>query len=217
MNPKKTFDPSLYLVTDRDLSLGRPLEFIVEEAVKGGVTMVQLRETRCSTLEFYQLALQLKALLKPENIPLIINNRADIALAVDADGLHIGQSDLPWQIARQLLGPDKIIGLSVETLQQARAANELDIDYIGISPVFATPTKTDTAPPFGLDGVKAVCTVSRHPTVAIGGINSTNAAQIIANGANGIAVVSAISAVKDPRQAAQSLANIVKTKVYEME
>lgn len=217
MNPKKTFDPSLYLVTDRDLSLGRPLEFIVEEAIKGGVTMVQLRETRCSTLEFYQLALQLKALLKPQNIPLIINNRADIALAVDADGLHIGQSDLPWQIARQLLGPDKIIGLSVETLQQARAANELDIDYIGISPVFATPTKTDTAPPFGLDGVKAVCTASRHPTVAIGGINSTNAAQIIANGANGIAVVSAISAVKDPRQAAQSLANIVKTKVYGME
>ena len=141
MNPKKTFDPSLYLVTDRDLSLGRPLEFIVEEAIKGGVTMVQLRETRCSTLEFYQLALQLKALLKPQNIPLIINNRADIALAVDADGLHIGQSDLPWQVARQLLGPDKIIGLSVETLQQARAANELDIDYIGISPVFATLPK----------------------------------------------------------------------------
>lgn len=217
MNPKKTFDLSLYLVTDRDLSLGRPLEFIVEEAIKGGVTMVQLRETRCSTLEFYQLALQLKALLKPQNIPLIINNRADIALAVDADGLHIGQSDLPWQVARQLLGPDKIIGLSVETLQQARAANELDIDYIGISPVFATPTKTDTAPPFGLDGVKAVCTVSRHPTVAIGGINSTNAAQIIANGANGVAVVSAISAAKDPRKSAQLLANIVKTKVYEME
>lgn len=217
MNPKKTFDPSLYLVTDRDLSLGRPLEFIVEEAIKGGVTMVQLRETRCSTLEFYQLALQLKALLKPQNIPLIINNRADIALAVDADGLHIGQSDLPWQVARQLLGPDKIIGLSVETLQQARDANELDIDYIGISPVFATPTKTDTAPPFGLDGVKAVCAVSRHPTVAIGGINSTNAAQIIANGANGIAVVSAISAAKDPRKSAQLLANIVKTKVYEME
>ena len=217
MNQKPSFDLSLYLVTDRELSLGRPLEFIVEEAIKGGVTMVQLRETSCSTLEFYQLAKKLKALLQARNIPLIINNRADIALAVDADGLHIGQSDLPWQVARQLLGPDKIIGLSVETLRQASDANELDIDYIGISPVFATSTKTDTAPHFGLEGVKAVCAVSRHPSVGIGGISSQNAAQIIAKGASGIAVVSAISAAENPRQAAKLLANIVKNKVYEME
>ncbi len=217
MTKKKSFDLSLYLVTDRELSLGRPLEFIVEEAVKGGVTMVQLRENNCSSLEFYQLARKLKALLQPQNVPLIINNRADIALAVDADGLHIGQNDLPWQVARQLLGPDKILGLSVETIQQAEEANEQAIDYIGISPVFATPTKTDTAPPFGLKGVKAACAISRHPSVGIGGINSENAAQIIAHGANGIAVVSAISAAENPRHSAKLLLNIIKSKIYELE
>jgi thiamine-phosphate pyrophosphorylase len=217
MIKKKSFDLSLYLVTDRELSLGRPLEFIVEEAVKGGVTMVQLRENNCSSLEFYHLARNLKTLLQPHKVPLIINNRADIALAVDADGLHIGQSDLPWQVARRLLGPDKILGLSVETIQQTEEANEHDIDYIGISPVFATPTKTDTAPPFGLEGVKAVSAVSRHPSVGIGGINSENAGQIIAQGTNGIAVVSAISATENPRLSAKLLLNIIKNKAYEME
>lgn len=206
----RPFDLSLYLVTDRNLSLGRPLDYIVEEAVKGGVTMVQLREKNCSSLEFYQLGLRLKALLKPQRIPLIINDRLDIALAVGADGLHLGQSDLPWNVARRLLGKDKILGLSVETMQQAEESNHLDIDYIGISPVFATPTKTDTLRPFGLEGVKAVSAVSRHPNVGIGGITVKNARQIIAHGANGIAVVSAISSARDPRQAAELLKNAIK-------
>lgn len=206
----KSFDLSLYLVTDRDLSLGRPLEFIVDEAVKGGVTMVQLREKNCSSLEFYQLGLRLKALLKLRNIPLIINDRLDIALAVDADGLHIGQSDLPWDVARRLLGKDKILGLSVETMEQAEQSNKLDIDYIGISPVFATPTKTDTLKPFGLNGVKSVSSITRHPNVAIGGINIENAAQIMAHGANGIAVVSTISLAESPRLAAELLKNEIK-------
>ena len=206
----KSLDLSLYLVTDRDLSLGRPLEFIVDEAVKGGVTMVQLREKNCSSLEFYQLGLRLKALLKPRNIPLIINDRLDIALAVDADGLHIGQSDLPCDVARRLLGKDKILGLSVETMEQAEDSNHLDIDYIGISPVFATPTKTDTFKPFGLNGVKSVSSITRHPNVAIGGINMENAAQIMAHGANGIAVISAISSAEDPRLAAELLKKEIK-------
>lgn len=201
----KSFDLSLYLVTDRGLSLGRPLEYIVEEAVKGGVTMVQLREKDCSSLEFYELGRKLKKLLSPLNIPLIINDRLDIALAVDADGLHIGQSDLPWQVARQLLGPDKILGLSVETQQQAEDANNLDIDYIGVSPVFATPTKTDTFQPFGLEGLKEACHISKFPAVAIGGINALNAASIIEHGAQGIAVVSAISLAESPRAAAKDL------------
>ncbi|SHE72512.1 thiamine-phosphate pyrophosphorylase [Mariniphaga anaerophila] len=205
----KSFDLGLYLVTDRDLSLGRPLEFIVEEAVKGGVTMVQLREKACSSLEFYQLGIRLKKLLKPYAVPLIINDRLDIALAVDADGLHIGQSDLPWEVARRLLGKDKILGLSVETMEQAEESNKLDIDYIGISPVFATPTKTDTFQPFGLEGVKAVSSIARHPNVAIGGINMNNAAQVMAQGANGIAVVSAISSAENPRLAAEALKNEV--------
>jgi len=201
----KSFDLSLYLVTDRGLSLGRPLEYIVEEAVKGGVTMVQLREKDCSSLEFYELGRKLKKLLSPLNIPLIINDRLDIALAVDADGLHIGQSDLPWQVARQLLGPDKILGLSVETQQQAEEANHLDIDYIGVSPVFATPTKTDTFQPFGLEGLKEACRISQFPAVAIGGINASNAASIVEHGAQGIAVVSAISSAESPMAAAKDL------------
>lgn len=208
----KSFDLSLYLVTDRDLSLGRSLEFIVEEAVNGGVTMVQLREKDCSSKEFYELGIRLKKLLKPYNIPLIINDRLDIALAIDADGLHIGQSDLPWDVARRLLGNDKILGLSVETMEQTEESNHLDIDYIGISPVFATPTKTDTSMPFGLEGVKAVSDIASHPNVAIGGINLQNAAQIMAHGANGVAVVSAISSADNPRLAAELLKNEIKRK-----
>ena len=208
----KSLDLSLYLVTDRDLSLGRPLGFIVEEAVKGGVTMVQLREKNCNSKEFYELGIRLKKLLRAYNIPLIINDRLDIALAIDADGLHIGQSDLPWDVARRLLGKDKILGLSVETMQQAEESNDLDVDYIGISPVFGTPTKTDTLKPFGLNGVKSVSSITRHPNVAIGGINMQNAVQIMAHGANGIAVVSAISSAENPRLAAELLKNNIKKK-----
>ena len=125
----------LYLVTDRDLSLGRPLEEIVTEAVAGGATMVQLREKEASTADFVALARQLKAALAPLGVPLIINDRIDVALAADADGVHIGQSDMPYEDARRLLGPSKIIGLSVESLADIEVANLLDVDYIGISPV----------------------------------------------------------------------------------
>lgn len=205
----KHFDLSLYLVTDRSLSLGRPLEYVVEEAVKGGVTMVQLREKECSSKEFYLQAMALKKCLKPYNIPLIINDRLDIALACDAEGLHIGQSDLPYEVARKILGKDKIIGLSVENKQDALDANKLDVDYIGISPVFDTPTKTDTAQELGLAGVHEISLVSRHPGVGIGGINNSNALEIIQAGADGISVVSAIMSASDPRQAASELYDIV--------
>lgn len=210
----KSFDLSLYLVTDRSLSLGRTLESVVFDAAEGGVTMVQLREKDCSTLEFYQQAMLLKECLRPYHIPLIINDRLDIALACDAEGLHIGQSDIPYDIARKLLGKDKIIGLSVECLQDAVDANELDVDYIGISPVFGTPTKTDTAPALGLQGIREIVKISRHPAVGIGGINQTNAADIIEAGADGISVVSAIMSATDPKQAAFQLMNIIqKSKI----
>ncbi len=210
----KSFDLSLYLVTDRSLSLGRSLESVVFDAAEGGVTMVQLREKDCSTLEFYQQAMLLKECLRPYRIPLIINDRLDIALACDAEGLHIGQSDIPYDIARKLLGKDKIIGLSVECLQDAVDANELDVDYIGISPVFGTPTKTDTAPALGLEGIREIVKISRHPAVGIGGINQTNAADIIEAGADGISVVSAIMSASDPKQAAFQLMNIIqKSKI----
>lgn len=198
-------DLSLYLVTDRALSNGRSLEWIVMEAVRGGVTMVQLREKDCSTRDFVELACSLKSKLEPLHIPLIINDRLDIVLAANADGLHIGQSDMPYDLARRILGYDKIIGLSVENIKQAREANELSVDYIGISPVFGTQTKTDTARPFGLDGVREVASFTNHPTVAIGGVNAGNTLDIIGAGANGIAVVSAICSAESPMKAAMRL------------
>ena len=159
---KNPFDLSLYLVTDRPLSGGRDMAWIVREAAAGGVTMVQLREKECSTAEFIALARELKIALRPLGIPLIINDRVDVALAVDADGVHIGQSDMPYETARALLGEEKIIGLSVETMEEVVAANALDVDYIGISPVYATPTKTDTLTPFGLEGIEEVMRLSSH-------------------------------------------------------
>lgn len=204
-----TFDLSLYLVTDRSLSLGRPLMEVVEQAVAGGVTMVQLREKEASSLEFYNLAVRLKALLQPHSVPLIINDRLDIALACDADGLHIGQSDMPYDVARRLLGKDKIIGLSVESVQDAIDANNLYVDYIGISPVFGTQTKTDTAMALGIDGVREITRICKHPAVGIGGLNATNAAEIIRAGADGISVVSAIMSAESPKDAAYQLRYIV--------
>jgi thiamine-phosphate pyrophosphorylase len=196
------FDLRLYLVTNRPGSLGRNIEWIVEEAVKGGVTVVQLREKDCSTRQFIELAVRLKQKLALYQVPLIINDRLDVALAAGADGLHIGQSDIPYAMARRLFGKEKIIGLSVETMEQVREANAMDVDYIGISPVFDTATKTDTAKPFGLEGIRQVMAVTKHPAVAIGGINKDNAAPVMQAGANGIAVASALCSAIHPRDAA---------------
>ena len=208
----KKEDLLLYLVTDRGLSLGRDMEWIVEEAVAGGVTMVQLREKDCSTKEFIELARRLKAALDPSGVPLIINDRVDVALAVDADGVHIGQSDMPYTIARALLGKDKIIGLSVENMAEVEEANALDVDYIGVSPVFSTATKTDTAAPFGLDGLRKAAAMSVHPVVAIGGMNARTAASVMQAGADGIAVVSAIVSAESPRRASEELLDIITGK-----
>ena len=128
-------DLALYLVTDRGLSLGRDIESVVMQAVRGGVTLVQLREKEIDTREFIALGLRLKAALAGTGVPLLINDRVDVALAVDADGVHIGQSDMPYGIARRLLGHDKIIGLSVETMDEVVQANDLDVDYVAVSPV----------------------------------------------------------------------------------
>ena len=199
----------LYLVTDRDLSLGRSLEEVVCEAVAGGVTIVQLREKEAATGEFIELGRRLMAVLKPLGIPLIINDRVDVALAIDADGVHIGQSDMPYEDARRLLGPDKIIGLSVENMEELLKANELDVDYVGISPVYGTPTKTDTAKPFGLEGLSKAVALSAHPTVAIGGMNTSTIGDVIAAGADGVAVVSAICSAENVREATSALKQLV--------
>lgn len=195
----------LYLVTDRPLALGRDIAWVVEEAVKGGVTMVQLREKDIDTRDFIRLGLELKAVLKPLGIPLIINDRVDVALAIDADGVHIGQSDMPYDIARKLLGPDKIIGLSVENMEEVEEANAIDVDYIGISPVYLTATKTDTAAAFGLDGVRKATALSVHPSVGIGGMNLSTSAEVMRCGADGVAVVSAIMSADSPAEASSKL------------
>lgn len=200
----------LYLVTDRGLCGGRDLCEIVRAAAAGGVTMVQLREKDIDTRTFVEEAVALKEVLAPLGVPLIINDRVDVALAADADGVHIGQSDMPYDIARRLLGPARIIGLSVENMRQVVQANSLDVDYIGVSPVFATPTKTDTAAPFGLEGLREAVTLSRHPAVGIGGMNSSTAARVFAAGAAGIAVVSAIMADDNPGEASRRLLKIIE-------
>ncbi|HUX55387.1 MAG TPA: thiamine phosphate synthase [Bacteroidales bacterium] len=201
----KNFDPSLYLVTDRPLAKGRPIEFVVEQAVKGGVTLVQVREKDCSTLDFVNLAILLKKLLVPYRVPLIINDRLDVALASDADGLHIGQQDMPYTMARKILGSYKIIGLSVENIEQAKEANKLDVDYISISPVFVTGTKPELINPLGLNGIREIAVFSKHPIVAIGGINAKNAAEVLQAGATGVAVVSAIVSANNPMKAATEI------------
>lgn len=199
----------LYLVTDRKIAGDRKMEDIVKEAAEGGVTMVQLREKDICTRDFIDLAIRLKAVLKPFGIPLLINDRVDVALASGADGVHIGQSDMPYRMARALLGRDSIIGLSVENMEQVMTAESLDVDYLGVSPVFATPTKTDTAEPFGLDGLRKAAAVSSHPLVGIGGMNARTAAGVMDAGADGIAVVSAIVGAESPERASEELLRII--------
>lgn len=202
---------SLYLVTDRGLDLGRPLEWVVREAVLGGVTMVQLREKDADTRDFVELAVRVKEVLSGcgRFVPLIINDRLDVAMAADADGVHIGQSDMPYSIARRLLGPGKIIGLSVENMEQVMEAQKMDVDYIAASPVYSTGTKTDTAEPFGLEGVRRVAALTRHPLVGIGRMNALTAGDVIRAGADGVAVVSAIVGAESPRDAAAELIKII--------
>jgi thiamine-phosphate pyrophosphorylase len=207
---RRAVDWSLYLVTDRPLCLGRSVEQIVLEAVAGGVTAVQLREKECSTREFVALARGLKKLLAPRGVPLLINDRVDVALAAEADGVHIGQSDMAYRDARALLGAQALIGLSVETPEQAAEAETCDCDYLGVGPIFPTATKSDAAPAWGLDRLAGLRKTSRHRLVAIGGINASNAALVAATGADGIAVVSAICSAPDARAAAAHLFGIIE-------
>ncbi|MEI9977217.1 MAG: thiamine phosphate synthase [Ignavibacteriota bacterium] len=177
---------------------------LVAAAVRGGVTAVQLREKECATQEFVELARALKGLLAPLGVPLIVNDRVDVALAAGADGVHVGQSDMDCPDVRRLMGPSAAIGLSVENLEQALAA-PTEADYLGVSPIFCTPTKTDTAAEWGFAGLAELRRVSPRQLVAIGGIHRDNAGRVIACGADGIAVVSEICAATDPEAAARTL------------
>ena len=198
----------LYLVTDQSSLGARTLTDVVQAAVLGGVTCVQLREKQATAQNFFALATSLMALLAPKGIPLIVNDRVDIALACGAQGVHLGQSDLPVAIARKLLPPEVFIGWSVETPADVARASQLPVDYLGVSPVFATPTKTDTQTPWGLNGLQDLRPQTSLPLVAIGGIHAGNASEVLAAGADSLAVVSAICSAADPRAAAATLRSL---------
>lgn len=195
----------LYLVTDQSLTRGRSLADVVGAAVQGGVTCVQLREKSLATREFLAQALMLKELLAPHGIPLVINDRIDIALACGAEGVHLGQSDLPVDKARRLLPPDVFIGWSVESMADVLQSATLPVDYLGVSPIFATPTKTDTKKAWGIHGLAEVRALTRLPLVAIGGIHAGNAREVLRAGADSLAIVSALCAADDPQAAAINL------------
>jgi len=206
---RKHFDLSLYLVTDRQLARGRPLEEVVRAAIAGGVTAIQLREKDVTTRDYVALAQALRAITREAGGIFIVNDRLDVALAADADGVHVGQDDMPAALARRLLGPDKILGVTAANEAQARQAQADGADYLGCNAVFATPTKTDTGPPLGLDGLRRLVASVSIPVVAIGGINADNASGVMACGVAGIAVVSAIMAAPDVTAAARELRAIV--------
>ncbi|WP_281188649.1 thiamine phosphate synthase [Vibrio harveyi] len=198
----------LYLVTDDQQDLAT-LKRVVRKAVEGGVTMVQVREKHGDVRAFIERAQAVKDILKDTDVPLIVNDRVDVALAVDADGVHLGQSDMPAIIARELIGPNKILGLSIENEEQLAEADSLPIDYIGLSAIFATPTKTNTKKHWGIDGLKMALVTTSLPIVAIGGINESNIPQLSATGVHGLALVSAICHAEDPKAASEYLLGLI--------
>ena len=199
-------DLSLYLVTDNSDDEEKFLNTI-EEAIKGGVSIVQIREKTADTLDFYNLALKVKEITTNYNIPLIINDRVDVALAIDADGVHVGQSDMQCDVTRKLIGPDKILGVSAATIDEAKKAESDGADYIGTGAVFPTSTKDD-APSVTKQELKEMVESINIPVVAIGGINLENACELIDTGIAGLSVVSAIMSSDNPKKSSEELLNI---------
>lgn len=195
-------DYTMYLVTDRDVLKGRDLCEAIEASIKGGVTLVQLREKDISSLDFYNLAVAVKKITDKHNVPLIINDRIDIALAVDAAGVHVGQSDIPTKVARKIIGEEKILGISAATLEEAKLAEAEGADYLGIGAVFPTDTKKD-ARSVSIELLGEIKKSLTVPVVGIGGINENNAELLKESKIDGIAVVSAILGKDDIEQAAK--------------
>lgn len=199
---KENVNYSLYLVTDREVLKGRDLFLSVEQAIQGGVTLVQLREKDISSLEFYKIALEVKNITDKYNVPLIINDRLDIAMAVDAAGVHVGQSDLTCEVARKILGDNKIIGVSTVTVEESIAAEKDGADYIGVGAMYSTQTKIDAR----LVTIETLAKIKQSihiPVVAIGGINENNFIPLKNTGIDGLAIVSAILGKENIKEAAQ--------------
>jgi len=204
---KEDIDYSVYLVTDRRNKTDEEFLNIIEEAIKGGTTVVQLREKTASTKEFYELALKVKEITSRYGVPLLINDRIDIALAVDSEGVHIGQDDMPADIAREIIGDDKILGVSASTVEEAKKAEIDSADYIGSGAVFPTATKDD-ADSVSKEELKEIVDSIDIPVVAIGGITVENAHTLKGSGIAGFSVVSAIMSAEDPKEASEKLKEI---------
>jgi thiamine-phosphate pyrophosphorylase len=203
-------DLLLYLCTDRAPALGRPIADAVEAAIAGGVTMVQLREKEVSAGEFYRIALEVRAITRRHHVPLVINDRLDIALAVDAEGLHIGMSDLPLSAARRVAGERLFIGFSASTVDDALRAQDEGADYLGVGAVYPTGSKADAGAAVGIGRLEGIRGAVRIPVVGIGGINRGNAADVMKAGAAGIAVISGILSQPDIGGAARDLRRILE-------
>jgi len=206
---RSRFDLSLYLVTDPAMTAARGLVETVAAALAGGVTMVQLRDKEGPARALVEAGRALLAVLRPRGIPLLVNDRVDVAHAIGADGVHVGQDDLSPAAARTLLGPDAIIGLSLHAAAQQSTIGP-EVDYVGIGPIFATGTKADAAPALGIAGFATLRSQIALPVVAIGGLTAANTPEVIAAGAEGIAVVSAICTATDPAAAARALRQAVE-------
>lgn len=200
----------LYVITDTVISHGLSHLEIAERALAGGADVIQLRDKAAGSRELYEVGRQLRELTRAHKVPFIVNDRLDIALAVDADGLHVGQDDLPAPITRRLLGPDKILGVSARNLSEALQACQEGADYLGVGPIFeARQTKADAGEPAGIQLIEAVRHNCPVPIVAIGGIHPGNAAQVIQAGADSLAVISAIVAAKDIQGATRDFKQLI--------
>jgi thiamine-phosphate pyrophosphorylase len=200
-----SLDFDLYVVTDRQLTAGRPLCLVVEAALRGGARALQLREKDLSPRELYPLALEMRQLTQMYGAHLLINDRVDVALAVDADGVHLTTTSLPVTVARQLLGPGRLIGVSTHSMAEAQAAADEGADFVVFGPVFYTPSKAPYGEPVGLDALRAVRAAITLPILAIGGVKTANLDQVLDAGADGIALISAIISADDPMAASQDL------------
>jgi len=197
-------DFHLYVLTAQNLSRGRPNEEVIEEAIAGGADVIQLWDKGRTTRELLQEAQKLREITREKGVPLIINDRVDLALAADADGVHLGQDDFPLEWGRRMLGDDKIIGISTQTVEQAIQAEKDGADYVAVSAIFSTPTKPD-ATPLGLESITDIKRNVSIPVVAIGGIKAENVVQVGAAGADCIAVISAVVSAVDIEEAARNL------------
>lgn len=194
------------MITDERLGRGRSHLEIAEAAIRGGADAIQLRDKTASSRRLYDIALPLRRLTREAGVPFIVNDRLDIALAADADGVHVGREDLPASVARRIMGPGKILGVSAETVEEAVAAEREGADYLGVGPVFeARGTKPDAGEPMGLDLIARIRRGCRLPIVAIGGIHAENARSVRDAGANAAAVISAVASAEDVAQAARLL------------